>query len=84
MKDRVKLDAGSSILNEHRESRIENRVSSIENRVSSIEYRESYLCEGYKRFFDYTIPRFMQIAADINASPSSDFRTKLSGPKLIT
>ncbi len=27
--------------------------------------RESYFCESYKRFFDYTIPRFMQIAAAI-------------------
>jgi len=30
--------------------------------------RESYFCEGYKRFFDYTIPRFMKIAAEINAA----------------
>jgi len=29
--------------------------------------RESYFCEAYKRFFDYTMPRFMQIAAQINA-----------------
>ena len=28
---------------------------------------ESYFCEGYKRFFDYTMPRFMQIAAAVNA-----------------
>jgi len=28
---------------------------------------ESYFCEGYKRFFDYTMPRFAQIAAAINA-----------------
>ena len=27
--------------------------------------RESYFCEAYKQFFDYTIPRFMQIAAAI-------------------
>jgi hypothetical protein len=26
---------------------------------------ENYFCEGYKQFFDYTIPRFMQIAASI-------------------
>jgi uncharacterized protein len=26
---------------------------------------ESYFCEAYKQFFDYTIPRFMQIAAAI-------------------
>ena len=30
--------------------------------------RESYFCEAYKRFFDHTIPRFMQIAAEINAA----------------
>jgi uncharacterized protein len=27
--------------------------------------RENYFCEAYKQFFDYTIPRFMQIAAAI-------------------
>jgi hypothetical protein len=27
--------------------------------------RESYFCESYKQFFDYTVPRFMQIAAGI-------------------
>ncbi len=26
--------------------------------------RESYFCEGYKQFFDYAMPRFMQIAAN--------------------
>jgi uncharacterized protein len=30
--------------------------------------RESYFCESYKQFFDYTIPRFKQIAADIKNS----------------
>lgn len=29
--------------------------------------RESYFCEGYKMFFDHAMPRFMQIAAAINA-----------------
>ena len=29
--------------------------------------KETYFCESYKRFFDYTLPRFMQIAAEINA-----------------
>jgi len=29
--------------------------------------RESYFCDGYKRFFDYTMPRFMQIAAALKA-----------------
>ena len=28
--------------------------------------RESYFCESYKRFFDYAMPRFMQIAAAVN------------------
>ena len=28
---------------------------------------ESYYCESYKRFFDYSGPKFRQIAADINA-----------------
>ena len=26
---------------------------------------ENYFCESYKQFFDYAIPRFMQIAAAI-------------------
>jgi hypothetical protein len=30
--------------------------------------KESYFCESYKHFFDYTMPRFMQLAAEINAS----------------
>jgi uncharacterized protein len=29
--------------------------------------RESFFCESYKRFFDYAMPKFMQIAAQINA-----------------
>jgi uncharacterized protein len=33
--------------------------------------RESYFCEGYKRFFDYTIPRFTQIAAAISAGSAT-------------
>ncbi len=31
---------------------------------------ESYFCESYRRFFDYTMPRFMQIAAAVNAGSS--------------
>jgi uncharacterized protein len=31
--------------------------------------KESYFCESYKRFFDYAIPKFVQLAAEINASP---------------
>jgi len=53
IKDRAIFDAGYSILDENQESRIENR--------------ESYFCESYKRFFDYAMPRFTQIAATINA-----------------
>ncbi|MBA7646673.1 Anaerobic sulfatase-maturating enzyme [subsurface metagenome] len=31
------------------------------------ESRESYFCESYKRFFDYAMPKFSQIAAAVNA-----------------
>ncbi len=34
-------------------------------RLNTKSSMESYFCESYKRFFDYTIPRFMQIAAAI-------------------
>jgi len=30
--------------------------------------RESYFCEGYKRFFEYSGPRFMQLAASVRAA----------------
>jgi serine-type anaerobic sulfatase-maturating enzyme len=30
-----------------------------------VEPRKNYFCESYKQFFDYTVPRFMQIAAAI-------------------
>jgi len=33
--------------------------------------RQSYFCEGYKRFFDYTLPRFTQIAAAISAGSAA-------------
>ena len=33
--------------------------------------RENYFCEGYKQFFDYTLPRFTQIAAAINAGTAA-------------
>ena len=29
--------------------------------------RESYFCESYRQFFDYALPRFMQVAAQIRA-----------------
>ena len=29
--------------------------------------KESFYCEAYKPFFDYAMPRFMQLAAEINA-----------------
>jgi len=34
---------------------------------NSRQKRESYFCESYKRFFDYAMPRFMQMAATIYA-----------------
>ena len=33
--------------------------------------RESYFCQGYKQFFDYTLPRFTQIAAAINTGSAA-------------
>jgi sulfatase maturation enzyme AslB (radical SAM superfamily) len=33
--------------------------------------RESYFCEGYKRFFAYTMPRFNQIAAKLKADTNT-------------
>ncbi|TFG48070.1 MAG: SPASM domain-containing protein [Candidatus Brocadiia bacterium] len=33
--------------------------------------RESYLCEGYKMFFDHAMPKFMQIAATLKADRSA-------------
>ena len=36
--------------------------------------RESYFCEAYKHFFDHAIPRFMQIAAEINAESAAGNR----------
>jgi uncharacterized protein len=41
---------------------MKNRARLSKNETSS----ESYFCESYKQFFDYTIPRFMQIAAAID------------------
>ncbi|MHC4620149.1 MAG: anaerobic sulfatase maturase [Planctomycetota bacterium] len=32
---------------------------------------ESYFCESYKRFFDYTVPRFMQIAAELSSDANA-------------
>jgi len=32
---------------------------------------ESYFCEAYKRFFDHATPRFMQLAARINAESAA-------------
>ncbi|UCG47373.1 MAG: anaerobic sulfatase maturase [Phycisphaerales bacterium] len=42
--------------------------------------RESYFCEAYRQFFDYTIPRFMQIAAKIGAGGASGTGPS-AGPK---
>ena len=37
--------------------------------------RESYFCEAYKQFFDHTIPRFLQIAAEISAKSAAGSRS---------
>ncbi len=34
-------------------------------RLDSGEDRENYFCQSYRQFFDYTVPRFMQLAAAI-------------------
>ncbi len=47
------------------------RGGCIKDRAKINSNQESYFCEGYKQFFDYTIPRFMQIAAALNAGPSA-------------
>ena len=36
--------------------------------------KESYFCEAYKLFFDHAIPRFLQIAAEINAESAAGSR----------
>jgi hypothetical protein len=37
--------------------------------------RESYFCEAYKQFFDYSLPRFMQIAAGIRIESAAGNRS---------
>jgi uncharacterized protein len=44
-------------------------------RTSRIEHRESCFCEAYKQFFDYTMPRFMQIAARVKAGMTDRTQT---------
>jgi hypothetical protein len=29
--------------------------------------RESYFCESYRQFFDYALPRFQQLAAQVRS-----------------
>jgi uncharacterized protein len=41
------------------------RGGCMKDRAMLDENRQSYFCESYKQFFDYTLPRFMQIAAAI-------------------
>jgi len=43
------------------------RGGCMKDRVGGEGGRESYFCESYRRFFDYAMPRFMEIAAKINA-----------------
>ncbi|OHB59802.1 MAG: anaerobic sulfatase maturase [Planctomycetes bacterium RBG_13_44_8b] len=56
---------------------VKDRILLDEHRVSSIKDRESYFCESYKRFFDYTMPRFMQIAAKLNAVTNKSAESEL-------
>jgi uncharacterized protein len=35
--------------------------------LDSKQSRQSYFCESYKQFFDYAMPKFMQIAANVSA-----------------
>jgi uncharacterized protein len=71
IKDRAMLDAGYSMANRAPDG----SAKADEYRESSIEYRESYFCEAYKQFFDHAIPRFMQIAAEINAESAAGSRS---------
>jgi uncharacterized protein len=71
MKDRAMLDAGYSMPN-HAPA---GSARTNEYRESSIEFRESYFCEAYKQFFDHAIPKFMQIAAEINAESAAGNRS---------
>jgi hypothetical protein len=41
--------------------------------------RESYFCEAYKLFFDHALPRFMQIAAEINAESAARSHPPIHG-----
>jgi len=45
---------------------LDSRCSILDSQVRN-EHRVSYFCDAYKRFFDYTMPRFMQIAALVSA-----------------
>ena len=50
------------------------RGGCLKNRLSSCEHdfsKETYFCESYKQFFDYSMPKFMQIAAQISAQMSN-------------
>ncbi len=46
------------------------RGSGMKDRIrmdSDSSVSETYFCQAYKRFYDYSLPRFMQISADISA-----------------
>jgi len=36
--------------------------------------RESYFCRAYKRFFDYSLPKFMKIAAEVHTASTAKAR----------
>jgi hypothetical protein len=52
----------------HSERSEESRLASDKGDVN----KETYFCESYRRFFGYTLPRFMQIAADISAGSAGE------------
>jgi uncharacterized protein len=45
--------------------------------------RESYFCESYKQLFDYTLPRFMQIAAAIKTGLTDRHTRSVDKVRLI-
>jgi uncharacterized protein len=43
------------------------RGGCMKDKIGPDKARQSHLCEGYKQFFDYAMPKFMQIAAHVKA-----------------
>ena len=74
IKDRIMLDAGYSTW--HGLPARENTAMPVPSETEEmvVPHRESYFCEAYKQFFDHAIPKFMQIAAEINAESAAGNR----------